>query len=218
MKWMKQNWALVILMACALMFVAAIKTVWADDGHGHHHDDGGGDIDVTNEILGGDTSISDKSLALGFGRSSFDVDINDCMGSEAWDTILMGKQKLVLNLWCAAEVYDAKGLRHMAAVIRCDIPEIARHFDDSAKCIVANKISAPKIGKPTGQLVIEEEIDTVQIAQVSLEQRVQTLEEKPAPRPRVVQTAAPAPVEKYSYEQKMAVFAALGIEDDDEDE
>jgi hypothetical protein len=222
MKWLKSNWMLAVLVIAALIFVSAIRTAWGDDGHGHnHHDDGGGDIEVVNEILGGDTSIDDKSLALGFGRSSFDVDINDCMGSTAWDTILVGRQKLVLNKWCAAEMYDAKGLRQMAAVMRCDIPEIAKHFEDAKHCIVANKVSAPRPpGKPVSQMILEEEheedIQVVQMAQVSLEQRVETLERKPAPRPRVVQAVAPPP-EQYSYEQKMAVFAALGM-DDDEDE
>ncbi len=74
--------------------------------------------------------------AYGFGRSSFDVDLNQCMGSTSWDTILVGRQKLVLNKWCAAESFDARGLHLMAAIMRCDIPEIAKHFTDG--CIEAN--------------------------------------------------------------------------------
>lgn len=58
----------------------------------------------------------------------------------------------------------------------------------------------------------DDQLEIVQMAQVSLESRIDALEKKPAPRPRVVQAPAPAPPpppEKYSYEQKMAVFEAL---------
>jgi hypothetical protein len=218
MKWMKQNWMLMILVIAALIFVSAIRTAWGDDDCKGHSCNGGGDIEVVNEILGGDVSLEDKSLALGFGRSSFDVDINQCMGSTSWDTILVGKQKLVLNKWCAAEVYDAKGLRHMAAVIRCDIPEIIKHFSDAEHCIVANKMAAPKTEKPVAQLILEEEheedIEQVQRQLNVVTEELERLKAKPAPRPRVVQ--ATPPDDKYSYEQKQAVFAALGIDEDEE--
>jgi hypothetical protein len=219
MKWLKQNWMLAILVIAALIFVSAIRTAWGDDECRGHSCNGGGDIDVVTEILGGDVSLEDKSLALGFGRSSFDVDINQCMGSTSWDTILVGKQKLVLNLWCAAEVYDRMGLRHMAAVMRCDIPEIGRHFEDAEHCIVANKISAPKPdGKPVSQMILEEEheqdIDMVQAQLSEVQMELAELKAKPAPRPRVMQ--ATPPDEQYSYEQKQAVFAALGIDEDEE--
>ena len=90
-----------------------------------------------NNQTGGD--ISHESNALGFSHSLGDVDINQCLGSTQWGSIIVSKQKLVLNKWCAAEVYDAKGLHHMAAVMRCDIPEILKHFADSEHCVVANK-------------------------------------------------------------------------------
>ena len=131
------------LLAVGLL-LCLIAPVWADEQF------------QSNDMntVGGD--IKHESKAFGFGRSSFDVDINDCMGSVAWDTILVGKQRLVLNKWCAAEVYDAKGLHHMAAVMRCDVPEISKHFPDAQHCIVANKWSPPPIPINVPVLIAEE--------------------------------------------------------------
>jgi len=99
----------------------------------------GTDIEQEVKVIGGDTVV-DGSKAIGFGRSSFDVDINQCMGSTAWDTILVGKQKLVLNKWCAAEVYDARGLHNVAARLRCQIPEIADLFGPGEDCVLENTL------------------------------------------------------------------------------
>ena len=136
---------------------------------------------VTPKSSNQQTVGGNDSLALG--RSSFDVDINQCMGSVAWDTILVGKQKLVLNKWCAAEVYDAKGMHHMAAVMRCDIPEVIKHFSMYPDCIEANTTSIPE------PVVIIEEPDEwheeqLQIQQ-SYEERIKALEGR-LNRPRVV--------------------------------
>jgi hypothetical protein len=113
-----------------------------DGGHGHDH---GTEVDVASSITGGDvslstgsTNVSSSDKAYAFAHGMGDVDINQCMGSEQWSTILVGKQKLVANLWCMAESYDARGLHHMAALMRCDIDVIAKHFEDSADCIAAN--------------------------------------------------------------------------------
>lgn len=63
----------------------------------------------------------------------------------------------------------------------------------------------------------EEDIEVMQMAQASLEDRIEALEKKPAPRPRVVQAPAEKveKVERYTYEQRQAVFYALGIEEDE---
>jgi hypothetical protein len=99
-----------------------------------------GDIDVANEIITGDVSVAgdkSKSLGLGFGRSSFDVDINQCMGSTSWDTIVGGKQKLVINWVCLSEFYLKTGQPELAAVAICNT-EILSEFDSEAECEAAH--------------------------------------------------------------------------------
>jgi hypothetical protein len=63
---------------------------------------------------------TNDSVAVGLGRSSFDVDINQCMGSTSWDTIVGGKQKLVLNWVCLAEFYIKTNQPELAAVAICN--------------------------------------------------------------------------------------------------
>ena len=100
-----------------------------------------GDVS-TGDVNGGSfTGGSNKSLALV--NSLGDVDINDCLGSTQWATPVFSKQKLNLNKWCAAEVYDAKGMYTMGGRIRCQIPEIAALFDDAQQCVLENTVPAP---------------------------------------------------------------------------
>ena len=93
------------------------------------------------------TGGSNKSLALV--NSLGDVDINDCLGSTQWATPLFSKQKLNLNRWCAAEVYDAKGMYSMGGRVRCTIPEVASLFDDPQQCILENTVTPPPVDVPT---------------------------------------------------------------------
>ena len=138
--------------------------------------------DMNNQTAG---SVSHSSEAWGFSYGLGDVDINDCLGSTQWGTILVSKQKLVLNKWCAAEVYDAKGLRHMAAVMRCDIPEIAKHFPDSEHCIVANKMSAPPRAVPPPVIIEDTNWEEEEERHEIYEQRIAALEQKTPPPARV---------------------------------
>jgi hypothetical protein len=85
----------------------------------------------------------DDSVGVAFGHALGDVDINDCLASTQWGTILVSKQVVILNKWCAAEVYDAKGLPGMAARMRCDIPEVRKHFNTDNGCIFANTAKIP---------------------------------------------------------------------------
>lgn len=98
-------------------------------------------------IVGGSTVLSrvdgDESTALAFAHALGDVDINDCLASTQWGSILLSRQKVVLNLWCAAETYDAKAMHHMAALMRCDMKEISRHFTTDIDCIRANTFTPP---------------------------------------------------------------------------
>lgn len=217
MRFLSKNIGLVMLILAAIAFTVMTQRAWGSDSDDVRVTQSN---DMNNQTTGDVVGSSYSSDAFAFAHSLGDVDINQCMGSTQWGTIIVSKQKLVLNLWCAAEVYDAKGLRHMAAVLRCDIPEIAQHFDDPAKCIVANKISAPRESPPIAQMILEEEheedIDMVQAQLSQVQMELAEIKAMPAPRPRIVQAAAPPPTDQYSQEQKMAVFSALGIDEDED--
>lgn len=91
-------------------------------------------------IADGDVNLDTRSLALM--NTMGDVDINDCRESEQFGTPLFSRQWIALNPWCAAEVYDAKGLHELAARTRCTIKEIKRLFDTDAECVAANTVQA----------------------------------------------------------------------------
>ncbi len=120
-----------------IMLVILSAPTWAND------DCRGNQPCTTATLSGGDNTATNSAVisgsrSYGFAHSLGDVDINQCLASTQWGTILVSKQKVVLNLWCAGEVFDAKGLPQMAAIMRCDIPEIKRHFTTPAECIAAN--------------------------------------------------------------------------------
>lgn len=63
-----------------------------------------------------------------------------------------------------------------------------------------------------------EDIQVVQMAQVSLEYRIEALEQKPEPKPVIVKAPVlvpPEPEPRWTYEQKAAVYTALGIEENE---
>jgi hypothetical protein len=95
----------------------------------------GGDASnqLTNEIGG------NSSRAYGFGLG--DVDIAQCYRSYQ----LLIWQDSKINPFCIADGYDAKGMHMMAAVIRCDVGFIRKHFDTTEACIDANlmQVSVP---------------------------------------------------------------------------
>lgn len=95
-------------------------------------------VNVDTSMTGGDVSVSSSNRSFAFAHSLGDVDIAQCIASTQWGSILVSKQKVILNLWCVAEVYDHKGMHDMAALMRCDIGEIADHFVSNEACIRAN--------------------------------------------------------------------------------
>ena len=202
---------------------------WGDDDY---RDDPG---DITNTLTGGDVSVvggdtnvtggdvdiaGDKSTAYGFSHALGDVDIRDCVASTQWGTILVSRQKIVLNQWCAAAEHLQLGHYKMAALHFCNVPETLAEFDNEAACETAHDFTPPNNPKPEPEpeaVVLHDEyyrqqvIYEEQIAQ--LIERVETIEEKPAPRPRVVQ--ATEPPEFLSMSKRAALQAIL---DEDEDE
>jgi hypothetical protein len=164
--------------------------------------------DVVQQATAGDQNVTTgSSNALGFAHSLGDVDINDCLASTQWGTILVSAQKVVLNAWCAGEVYDAKGLPVMAAIMRCNIPEIRSEFDSETACREANTVTSPP------QVVIidddhyeeEEEYHREQMQmQQDYDERIAQLEQR-MNRPR----SAPAPKPLLSEDQKKRLQEVL---------
>lgn len=145
---------------------------------------------VKNETIVGETVVGGNSTrAYAFSHGMGDVDIADCLASTQWGTILFSAQGVKLNRWCAAEIYDAKGLYEMAAKMRCDIKEVARHFATQEKCIEANTVEAPVPIAPVEQNDCDEDCeDNLEV--VALQERVAALEaqrQKDLQRPRRIE-------------------------------
>jgi len=153
--------------------------------------------DIEQEVEVGDVMLDGgTSKALGLGRSSFDVDINQCMGSTAWDTIIGGKQKLVLNWVCLAEFYIKNGQPKLAAVAICNT-EMLSEFASEAECETAHDFLAdivpPAPPPPPANAAHEEEAEQYHYeqaqAQVDYDDRLDRIEQR-LNRPR------PAPEQK----------------------
>lgn len=146
--------------------------------------------DMNNQTAG---TVDTGSTALGFGRSSFDVDIAQCRESHSWDTIIVGKQTVKLNKWCVALWYDSQGLHHMAAVMRCDINEISKHFPHAEGCIVANKLGG-FVSMPTAEVIShieeedehEQELEEQQILLIDMQEQIYALEQERQEPPQII--------------------------------
>lgn len=127
----------------------------------------------------GDVALNDSSKAFAFAHGLGDVDIADCLGSEQWGTIVVSRQYLELNKWCAAEVYDAKGLYQMAAIVRCDIKEIKKHFSDEQSCIEANTVKPVVVAEspPPPEIVVKPDPE-LQEAHVENQMALESMEQK----------------------------------------
>ena len=143
-------------MRAALILIALVLASPAhpdDDRNGRSGDDididvsTPVDVDLTASPTTNVTGSTYSSKAFALGNQLGDVDINDCLGSEQFGTPLYSRQWLELNKWCAAEVFDAKGLNLMAGKLRCEIKEIRKLFDDDAACLDANTIFAAPAAK-----------------------------------------------------------------------
>lgn len=137
-----------------MRYLSLIALFLVSSAVGSSDDERGPNVDVdvdTNVVTGptnvntGPTTVNAGDVAVGidsknyvFAHSLGDVDIAQCLASTQWGTFLFSKQKVVLNKWCAAEVYDQKGMHHVAALMRCDIAEIAEHFVSEKACLYAN--------------------------------------------------------------------------------
>jgi hypothetical protein len=217
-------------------------------GHNHHDGGGdnttnvdvtGGDVNVpvdvgvqTGDMIGGDTNVStggNKTFA--FSHSLGDVDINEgqnCLGSEAWGTFIVSRQTNELNPWCAALFYELNGKHEFAAKMRCDIKEVRKKYTTDDECWADQNLGVPDVEPDAAEVIVEEfnttqmvqdkQLYDVQMEQQSLEDRIAALEKKPAPRPRVIQQAAPEPEPELSDEEKYAILNLLIAGKENEDE
>ncbi len=228
----KINWVLAGLLVLAMLAMAA--PIWASGNCNGPGDDNCYneivDVNLTGgDVIGGDISTGgNKSIALvapGLG----DVDIAQCLGSEAWTLLIGGKQKLVLNQVCMAEFYLKQGRYDLAAQSLCNQPEILNEYSTEADCEVAHDftpvipdhdVHARSDEFELAHAQQEEEIVYLQEEQASLVGRLDALtemmEQAPAPAPtRVYVQQEPAPP-MYSDEQFNAVWMALKGGDEDE--
>ena len=129
-------------------------------------------------VNAGDTSIGgNDTKAYAFSHGLGDVDIADCLASVQRGSIIVSWQNNKLNKWCAAEIYDAKGLYDMAALMRCDMEEVAKHFATQAACIEANKVQAPPPHNPVQADDCDDDCEDQLEQVVALEERLAVLEQ-----------------------------------------
>lgn len=126
--------SLVWLLLAALFAVVIVFDIAYADGHecqgGHNCNDTNSTIaiDSSNVVS---NSVSDSSRAYGFGLG--DVAITQCYRS--YQILIFQDSKI--NPICLADSLDAKGLHHTAAMVRCDIKAIRKHFDSDESCVQA---------------------------------------------------------------------------------
>ena len=208
------SWFWFIIAVVIVVWLASADIAFADKRHPV-----GDDITVTdNSVM--ENTIKDDNLAVGFSYGMGDVDINEgqnCMGSEQKANILFGRQDLALNPWCAALFYELNGKHRFAAKIRCDIEEISDHYETLVECVDDQDLTPITVEEATDlyddHREVEQDVMTVQMAQMELEERIEKLEKKPAPRPRVIKQE---PEDELTIEEKEAILQLLMKGDEDE--
>ena len=234
----KLNWLLAGLLILVLLALSAES--WASDD-----DRDGGDATatadsssvsgadavanaMTGDLIGGDSTLSTSNKTFAFSHSLGDVDINEgqnCLGSEAWGSFIVSRQTNELNPWCAALFYELNGKHEFAAKMRCDIREIGKKYETELECWRDQDLTPREGSSGTADAIVshidevgeqhDEDLRQVQMDQSGLEQRIEALEHKPAPRPRVVQQQAPPP-EQYTAEDRAYILGLYSKEEDDE--
>ena len=131
------------------------------------------------EVVVSTNVVGEGGRTIALGRSSFDVDIAQCMGSTSWDTLVVGKQKLVLNHACMAEFYLERGRYDLAAQSLCNIPEELAEYTSEAECELDHDFTPVPELLPAGHeeqdVVIHEQM---QMAQMTVDAEVESLEQR----------------------------------------
>ena len=247
---MRQRWREVINLLFVLALVMAAIGIGLDaraqahdNCNGHSCNDGGGgdnvldnviDINVAGgdmmggDVIGGTTSVvtgNNKSLVVappGLG----DVDIAQCLGSQAWTLLIGGKQTLVLNQVCMAEFYLKQGRYDLAAQSLCNQGEILKEYETEVACEIDHDFTPAIVEGFTDEItetfedeqqIQDNEIEFVQMAQTDIYERIEALEQKPAPRPRVVQAPPTKRGDLLTDREKMDILGMLSYQDDDDE-
>ncbi len=162
--------------AAALILVAGIALA-SDDERGPNVDvETVTTMNNTSNMTGGDTTLTNSaggnsSRAYGFGLG--DVDIAQCYRSYQ----LLIWQDSKINPFCVADAYDQKGLHMMAAVIRCDIGFIRKHFDTDSACLSANTMAVAVVLPELGALYDQAAKDVKQTHDDDDDERREQIEE-----------------------------------------
>jgi len=98
--------------------------------------------DVDTSVITGDaTTTVEGNSTRAYGISLGGVEINQCYRS--YQVLLWQDSKV--NPLCLADSYDQKGLHLMAAIIRCDVRLISKHFRSDDECIDANTMQVREV-------------------------------------------------------------------------
>jgi len=237
----KINWVLAGLLVLALIALAAPTWASGSDSGGDATATAGADSSsvsgadavasaMSGDLSVGDTTFSNSSKTFAFSHSLGDVDINEgqnCLGSEAWGSFIVSRQTNELNPWCAALFYELNGKHEFAAKMRCDIKEIGKKYETEQECWRDQDLTPRDGSSGVADEIVshideaveqhDEDLMQVQMSQSALEQRIEALEHKPAPRPRIIQQQAEPPPEQYTAEDK-AYILGLYTKGEDENE
>ena len=151
---------LFLFMVC-LVIALAVSPIWASERGRNHNTNIDINVDSNNAsnssasasssamMSGNSNNIAFDSKAYVMGSHSLgDVDINQCIVTHQKGSFVVSWQGYDYNLWCMGEVFDAKGLPQMGALMRCDINEIRRHFPDDGACLAANTVVPAPLALP----------------------------------------------------------------------
>ena len=171
----------IVMIVAALIFVMA--PLWAGDCDGHSCR---GDVSVDTSVpVDSNVSVNHTSKSFGFGAG--DVDIAQCYRS--YSVIVWQDSRI--NPVCLADSLDAKGLHTVAAMVRCDIRAIRKHFGSDDECIDANTMRpAPVAAMPESKDEDDEDIHEELLAEVKkyevgyadLKEKVLMLESRKPPQ------------------------------------
>lgn len=203
------------------------------------HDDGGdttvttGDVNVGGATVNTGVDVSSSTDFVGSTNKSNsyaiappglgDVDIAQCLGSQAWTLLVGGKQTLVLNQVCMAEFYLKQARYDLAAQALCNQREILDEYDTEVACEIAHDFT-PAIVEGEDEFEItesfknieeqhSEDLDDLQAQVAQVTDEFEAYRNRPRAKPAPVQQAAPEP--EYTDDDWDAVWGALKGGDDE---
>jgi hypothetical protein len=125
----------ILLPIAILISAVAFNEAYGDDGHGHHHDDGG-DVTIDNVLTGGDVSTGDLGVSTrGLSVGGSDMEIADGLATHS---ILFGLwQGTHTNPYAEADKLEARGKYEAAAKMRCSTRKYSKVYGKGQICVDA---------------------------------------------------------------------------------